>query len=383
MNKTLRFIFSVKKQVIFLLSGLLFFACNVTAQVVYSNTDTIFISEEPPVPVLGKPYPSAINVSGVKGIVSNVTVTLYGFQHNFPDAVDLLLVAPDGTNTVLMSDVGGAADINGIDITLDDAAPNSLPDRLTFSSGTYKPTNIDSLDAWPSPAPVASKTALLSSFNGVDPNGTWKLYAVSDLSGTYGMISGGWSLTLTIIRPSKSVKFKDLNAVYQKELNSVVLNWSTEYEYNTKSFVIERSTPGQNWVTAGEIAAAGFSTTGGSYTFNDVNLPDDRYFYRIKMIGKDQSVEYSSIETVLVKNTSYSVFPNPASSYTYVLSSSIQPESVVVTFTDASQNVLFQKQGTVSTFSPLRVELNNLRPGTYFMIITSGVRQTVQAVVVV
>jgi hypothetical protein len=54
------------------------------------------------------PYPSSIDVSGFKpGTITDLNLTLHGFSHTFPEDVDVLLVAPDGRNAVVMGDVGG------------------------------------------------------------------------------------------------------------------------------------------------------------------------------------------------------------------------------------------------------------------------------------
>jgi subtilisin-like proprotein convertase family protein len=141
-------------------------------------------------------YPSPIVVSGQAGTVSKVTVTLHGFTHGFHDDVDVLLVAPDGTNAILMSDVGGPGQNNGLTLTLDDAAELPMPDAGLLSSGTYRPTNVGGGDVFPAPAPTPSGSSALAVFNGINPNGTWRLFVVDDAAGDTGSLIGGWSLTL-------------------------------------------------------------------------------------------------------------------------------------------------------------------------------------------
>ena len=64
----------------------------------------------------GNPYPSVITVSK-PGVVTDLSVTLTGFGHETPDDVDLLLVGPTGVKVLLMSDVGGTTDANGLTAT--------------------------------------------------------------------------------------------------------------------------------------------------------------------------------------------------------------------------------------------------------------------------
>jgi subtilisin-like proprotein convertase family protein len=170
------------------------------------NNTAITINDSATPPTAASAYPSTINVAGLTGIVSKVTVTLANLSHAFPDDVDILLVGPGGQNVILMSDVGGNA-TNAISpnapvtLTLDDDAANSLPGTTMLSTGTFKPTNDNGGDgdAFPAPAPAPSGGSLLSVFNGTDPNGTWSLYVVDDGNGSSGLLASGWCLNITVV----------------------------------------------------------------------------------------------------------------------------------------------------------------------------------------
>ena len=147
---------------------------------------------------LGSLYPSGVNVSEQTGTVTKVRVLLHNFTHTAPQDVDLLLVAPNGRSVILMSDVGGNFPVSDVSLTFDDAAPNPLPNNGQIVSGAFKPTNIGGGDAFPPPAPSNAPSGNnLSSFNGINPNGTWNLYLVDDSGGNAGVVAGGWSLALT------------------------------------------------------------------------------------------------------------------------------------------------------------------------------------------
>jgi subtilisin-like proprotein convertase family protein len=164
--------------------------------VVFSNPAPITINDA----VGSSPsslYPSTINVSGMTGTVTNMTVTLTNINHTFVPDFDILLVAPTGANMIIFSDVGSGIDTTNATIVLDDAAAASLT-AANLVSGTFKPTNITAGDAFPAPAPAASaNTTFAAAFNGIDPNGTWSLYVVDDVSLDMGSIGNGWSMTIT------------------------------------------------------------------------------------------------------------------------------------------------------------------------------------------
>jgi len=142
------------------------------------------------------PYPSGVQITGVTSPVQRVSVTLHGLSHEFPDNLDVLLVGPTGQAVMLLSDVGGGTDVQGITLILDDTAPAALPDGSPLVSGTYRPTNIGGNDAFPSPAPAGSYAATLAAFQGLDPNGTWQLFIMDDSNPNSGVLQGGWTLTL-------------------------------------------------------------------------------------------------------------------------------------------------------------------------------------------
>ncbi len=166
--------------------------------VFYSATVSNVVNINIPNSGAASPYPLNINVSGLPGTVADVNVSLFGLEHARPDDIDILLVGPAGQKIILLSDVGGNNDINGVDLVLDDEAADFLPDSGQLTSGTFKPTNIGTGDTFPSPAPAGPYGSLLSDFVGTNPNGSWRLYVVDDSNPRNGSISGGWGLTFVL-----------------------------------------------------------------------------------------------------------------------------------------------------------------------------------------
>src|SRR5204862_136586 len=124
-------------------------------------------------------YPSTILVPALGGAITNVTVTLHGLSHTFPQDFDVMLVAPGGKNVVLMSDVGGATPASNLELTFDDTGAALTSGALV--SGTYKPTDIDDFqgaDLYAAPATAAPFGTALGSLAGIDPQGVWSLYVV-------------------------------------------------------------------------------------------------------------------------------------------------------------------------------------------------------------
>ncbi len=144
------------------------------------------------------PYPNTLEVAGVTGAATDVNVRLIDLTHTAPDDLDILLQHPLGLTAVLMSDVGGITNIPAVTLTLDDEATSPLPNDGPLTSGTFLPTNINPNDTWPAPAPstVAAGNTLLSTFDGVSPNGVWSLFILDDLSARNGALVG-WCVDVT------------------------------------------------------------------------------------------------------------------------------------------------------------------------------------------
>lgn len=187
----------------FALLSLLFSAASVFAQSTFSNPTSIQIVDNAP----ANPYPSNIVVSGLGPTVTKVTVTLNLFNHPFPDDVGVLLVGPTGVAVRLMTDAGGGPGlITNFNVSFDDAAPTMVPDEGPLAPGTFQPTEGTISTAsnphpasFPAPAPASPYSNLLASFNGTDPNGTWRLFINDDTMIDGGSIDGGWSITITAI----------------------------------------------------------------------------------------------------------------------------------------------------------------------------------------
>ncbi|HEV2761211.1 MAG TPA: hypothetical protein VGV86_16750, partial [Acidimicrobiales bacterium] len=188
----------------------------------FCNTAPIVFTPPPPPGVQAVqplvPYPSVINVTGLGGTISDVNVTLNDFTYPFPEDVDVLLVAPDGTTKLLlMSDIGGNNDnaaepVNDVDLTFDDEATSFAPTDSQLTPGTYKPTDDDddiedfAADTFPGAAPAPGTATTLSVFDGLSPNGEWRLYVVDDDPGPPepGDFGGGWCLDITTSDTSTS-----------------------------------------------------------------------------------------------------------------------------------------------------------------------------------
>lgn len=97
------------------------------------------------------------------------------------------------------------------------------------------------------------------------------------------------------------------------ENNTAILVWSTSWESNSEGFEIQRSQDAIHWVTIGNVAAQGESSTLSAYTFNDMEPMGGSNYYRLRMVDQDRSFSFSRIVVVDFGQIRSVVSPNPAS----------------------------------------------------------------------
>lgn len=155
----------------------------------------------------GNPLPSNIVVSGEKGVITKLTFGV-GFTSNHPQDVDLLLVGPNGKAIAPISDAGGnATGVAGLDMNFADDASAQASQAGPLTSGTFKPSDFEPGEpmGMGAPDPPYSPT-FASAFNGISPNGTWKLYSFSDFFNGNGSSSmGAWSIGVTTAVPDLTI----------------------------------------------------------------------------------------------------------------------------------------------------------------------------------
>jgi subtilisin-like proprotein convertase family protein len=142
------------------------------------------------------PYPSICTVSNLDGYVTGVKVTLVGFQHDYPQDVDALLVAPDNsTAVILMAHAGGGTPVAGVRLSFDQDATVAIPQTSALTDGTYVPACYAANLQFAPSAPVSGYSTNLNAFVGTSPNGNWQLYVKDDSVGALGSLTG-WQLAL-------------------------------------------------------------------------------------------------------------------------------------------------------------------------------------------
>lgn len=161
------------------------------------------------------------------------------------------------------------------------------------------------------------------------------------------------------------VIWREKTIQYDQQQNSISINWSTEKEWESSHFEIERSLEGiDNFEKIAEVKSMGWSDTLTEYKYIDSYLPDQggRLYYRIKQVDFDGSMDYSPTLMAQIPQSSASknrwqANPNPVINKELQLMYSgppIQKEAQVRIYTPSSSySYTYNNPGNAIDLSPL------------------------------
>jgi len=114
------------------------------------------------------------------------------------------------------------------------------------------------------------------------------------------------------------VKLSDFSANWIKPGESVLINWRTASEINSRVFEVERSFNNKIWESIGQVNASGFSKVLRNYSLTDeVNLIKENssvIYYRLKLVDMDGRCSYSKTINLSISafnDGSLAIMPNP------------------------------------------------------------------------
>jgi len=122
-----------------------------------------------------------INVAN-NGRIMDIDIVDLVVEHDFMDDIDILLISPNGVPVTLVDDFSGCGNVNNLDINYDDEASGLVP--------------CNQLNLGLSSIPLIPGS--LSSFDGLNMNGTWTLRIIDNFNGDGGALVS-WGLRVTYV----------------------------------------------------------------------------------------------------------------------------------------------------------------------------------------
>jgi hypothetical protein len=161
-----------------------------------------------------------------------------------------------------------------------------------------------------------------------------------------------------------------------KKANSVVLNWRTAAEINSKEFQIERLDLNNKFVKIGTVKASGNSNKVLVYNFTDFDILVNQKvsFYRLKMVDLDGTFKYSNIIKISDENGPkvFTVFPNPSVGKLNIESNNINLAASTYKITNIIGETIKIGNSAIE-----EIDVNNLAAGVYMITLVDSTNESV------
>lgn len=148
--------------------------------------------------------------------------------------------------------------------------------------------------------------------------------------------------------------------------SKIKIDWSISSDVDIRNYQVEKSTNGRFFNAIGTVEAKRI-TGNHAYAFID-DQPHATNFYRIKSVGINGDVQYSSILKVTANKSAIQVYPNPVAD---VLSLTGLPSNALVRILHTSGAVV-QLFHLPSGNSATTISLGHLEPGTYILQVSGA-----------
>ncbi len=158
---------------------------------------------------------------------------------------------------------------------------------------------------------------------------------------------------------------------YQKN-TGIQVDWNSQNEQNLNSYEVEKSKSGLNFIKVGTVVASGLT----SYHWYDANPVNGNNYYRIKIVEKDGSFNYTQVVNIKIgsiKNT-FSIVGNPIKNKTITL----QMENVtkgnysIKMYNNLGQSVATNTINHAGGSATETIFIGNVAAGTYQLSIVGN-----------
>ncbi|MCR9171575.1 MAG: T9SS type A sorting domain-containing protein [bacterium] len=130
---------------------------------------------------------------------------------------------------------------------------------------------------------------------------------------------GGATSTLEVFNAPDVISTDNCGAALGVELTAfdatlvdreVLLNWTTNSEWDNDYFDIEKSVDAENYISIGRVQGQGTKGSPTAYLFKDETPISGTNYYRLKQVDFDGTTTYSDIRTVVLESE-HMLYPNP------------------------------------------------------------------------
>lgn len=198
-------------------------------------------------------------------------------------------------------------------------------------------------------------------------------------SSVVGPVTGYYNTTLAMEAGNGNLPVVLMGFDAVKQNNAVNITWSTQQEFNTNFFQVERSFDGANYTSIGKVAAAGNSTTPRSYSYSDAAPSRGIAYYRVRIVDLDGKVGFTTVKAIraVASTAKVSVYPNPAISVANVVVNNADNQAFSLNVFNRNGQLVSQKRASAGT-TAVALEVSALPAGDYIIDVNfaDGSRQS-------
>jgi hypothetical protein len=246
-------------------------------------------------------------------------------------------------------------------------ADGVIRDQFTMEKESGKVFNIIN--------PPGNPTTITASFIGNylwTPNGeTTRTINISPSSPTTFSVSDNFNCITDVfniqtdVLPLELIRFEG-----EKVFSRIKLNWQTASEVNVSKIVLEKSVDAIHFFEIFQTPTKG-TTNGSNYeTFDFFPLMGKNYF-RLKIIDKDGTYNYSKIISVDFNNNQAEeilVFPNPSKNIFYIQTRNFEEEEINLSVFNLEGRSVYTIENTkIPLNNYLAMDLSKLESGLYML----------------
>ncbi len=235
---------------------------------------------------------------------------------------------------------------------------------------------------WNSTDELPSFARALSYISMVDSTGRWipSSAAAAGGAGPFSQTLSGITALSTFgafgVGSNNALPISLLSFGGIKKSNSVLLNWRTAAEINSKEFQIERLDLNNKFVKIGTVKASGNSNRVLVYNFTDFDILVNQKvnFYRLKMVDLDGSYKYSNIIKISDDNGPkvFTVFPNPSVGKLNIESNNINLAASTYKITNIIGETVKTGNSAIE-----EIDVHNLAAGVYMITLVDSANESV------